>query len=117
MPEFVILIYNDEQAQANATAEMMTEVMNGHIAFATQNESTLLGGKALQQTRTSSSLRRNETGEYVVTDGPFVETKEAIGGFYQIEAASLEEAIEIAKGIPAWIGSGGLEIRPARVFD
>jgi hypothetical protein len=117
MAEYVILIYNDEQSQANATAEMMTEVMNGHIAFAEQNEATLLGGKALQGTRTSTSLRKNSEGEFIISDGPFLETKEGLGGFYQVEAASLDEAIEIAKGIPAWNGSGGVEIRPARVFD
>ena len=52
---------------------------------------------------------------FTVTDGPFVETKEALGGYYLIEAADLDEAIAIAKQVP--VGVGGVEVRPVRVFD
>jgi hypothetical protein len=51
----------------------------------------------------------------VVTDGPFVETKEALGGYYLIEARDLDHALEIAKLTPAQFG--GVEVRPVMVFD
>ena len=50
-----------------------------------------------------------------MTDGPFVETKEALGGYYVVEAKDLDEAIAMAKDIPS--PAGGLEIRPVMVFD
>ncbi|MCW2861276.1 MAG: hypothetical protein JWP48_2984, partial [Actinoallomurus sp.] len=51
----------------------------------------------------------------VVTDGPFAETKEALGGYYLVEARDLDQALEIAKLCPARFG--GVEVRPVMVFD
>ncbi|MGO9910134.1 MAG: YciI family protein, partial [Acidimicrobiales bacterium] len=55
------------------------------------------------------------SGSFTVTDGPFAETKEALGGYYLVEAADLDEAIAIAKQVPARYG--GVEVRPIMVFD
>jgi hypothetical protein len=60
-------------------------------------------------------VRLGADGEPVVTDGPFAETKEALGGYYLIEAADLDEALALAKQIPAPFG--GVEVRPIRTFD
>jgi hypothetical protein len=65
----------------------------------------MLGGNALQSTQTATSIRGD-----VVTDGPFAETKEALGGYYLIEAADLDQALAVAKLCPA--GFGGVEVRP-----
>ena len=74
----------------------------------------LLGGEALESTTTATSIRKN--GDTVdVTDGPFAEAKEALGGFYVIEAEDLDAAIALAKQVPARFG--GVEIRPVMVFD
>jgi hypothetical protein len=54
-------------------------------------------------------------GELIVTDGPFAETKEALGGYYLVEAADLDEALSLAKQIP--MPAGGVEVRPIRTFD
>ena len=70
----------------------------------------LLLTNALQSGRTAATLRvRN--GKVSVTDGPFIETKEQLGGFFLIEAASLDEAIQVAAG---WPGArfGDIEVRP-----
>ncbi len=67
------------------------------------------GGNALKGTDTATSIRGD-----VVTDGPFVETKEALGGFYLIEADDLDQAIKIAGMVPAQFG--GVEVRPVAVF-
>ena len=65
----------------------------------------LLGGNALQPTSTATTIRND-----VVTDGPFIESKEALGGYYLIEASDLDHALEIAKLCPAQFG--GVEVRP-----
>ncbi|HEY0870533.1 MAG TPA: YciI family protein, partial [Acidothermaceae bacterium] len=70
---------------------------------------TMLGGEALQPTTTATSVRDD-----IVTDGPFVETKEALGGYYVIEAADLDQALAIAKACPA--PYGGVEVRPIMEF-
>ena len=71
-----------------------------------------LGSEALQSVQTASTVRvRN--GKVSVIDGPFAETKEQLAGFYLIEAADLDEAIELASRIPpAQVGS--IEVRPIR---
>ena len=66
----------------------------------------------MQPTGTATSIRNNGA---TVTDGPFAETKEALGGYYLIEAPDLDAAIAIAKQVPHRFG--GVEVRPVMVFD
>ena len=115
MSEYLILIYGDESKLSNPSPELMGKMMKGHEDFAKNHGASLRGGNALQPTGTATSLRETAPGEFVVTDGAFAETKEALAGYYLIEAANLDEAISIAKGIPS--PNGGLEVRPIRVFD
>jgi hypothetical protein len=75
----------------------------------------LRGGNALLPTSSATSLRRDSSGKLVVTDGPFAETKEALGGYYLIEATDLDSAIAIASQVPT--PYGGVEVRPIWVFD
>ena len=75
----------------------------------------IVGGHALEPTTTATSIRQNDGGDYTVTDGPFAETKEALGGYYLLEAADLDEAIALAKQVPARFG--GVEVRPVMVFQ
>jgi hypothetical protein len=113
MAKYLILIYESEKEWANATPEVWKQVMEAHGRFAEQvaeHGVTLLGGEALQPTTTSTTIR-----EDVVTDGPFVETKEALGGYYMIEATDLDQALAVAKLCPAIFG--GVEVRPVMVFD
>ena len=71
-----------------------------------------LDGEALQPVNTAATVRVRD-GKVSITDGPFAETKEQLAGFYLIDAADMEEAIEVASGIPpARIGS--IEVRPVR---
>jgi hypothetical protein len=114
MAQYLILIYEDEAQYATATAEVMNEIMQAHNDFAAQVEERgvkLLGGNALQSTGTATSVR----GGSDVTDGPFVETKEALGGYYVIEAPDLDSALAVGKLCPARFG--GVEVRPVMTFD
>lgn len=114
MSQYLILIYQDEAERAAAGAEDNSQMMKEHQEFGATNASALRGGEALQPAATATSIRRTSSGELSVTDGPFIETKEALGGYYVIEAADLDEALAIAKQVPA--PSGGVEVRPIRVF-
>jgi len=108
MAQYLILIYESEEAYATASPEDLGAVMKAHTRFAEQITDlggTMLGGNALQPTATSTSIRDD-----IVTDGPFVETKEALGGYYLIEAADLDQALAISKLCPARFG--GVEVRP-----
>ncbi len=108
MAEYMILICEDEQAYATAAPEVLQQVMEAHTRFWQQVEEKggkVLGGNALQPTTTATTIRGD-----VVTDGPFAETKEALGGYYLIEARDLDHALDIAKLCPA--PYGGVEVRP-----
>jgi hypothetical protein len=114
MSKYLVLIYEDETPYATATPEVMAEVMAEHDAFSAGVEqlgATLVGGEALQPTTMATSVR----GGSEVTDGPFVETKEALGGYYVIDAPDLDTALAVAKTVPARFG--GVEVRPVMTFD
>jgi hypothetical protein len=110
MAEYLILIYGDEQKHEAGGQELWDQLMQGHMKFGENNGPALKGGNALQSVSTATTIR-----DGVVTDGPFAEAKEALGGYYLVEAKDLDEAIKIAKQVPA--PHGGVEVRPVRVFD
>ena len=110
MAEYLVLIYQDESA--NTDPAMQEKTMAGHIRFGEQNGAALRGGNALQPSGTATSIRGDGSGGFTITDGAFAETKEALGGYYVVEAADLDEAIAVAKEIPAPVG--GVEVRPIR---
>jgi hypothetical protein len=110
MAEYLVLIYGDESALGTSDAETSNQMMKGHQVFGERNAAALRGGNALQSTATATSIRQAASGGFVVTDGPFAETKEALGGYYLVEAADLDEALALAKQIP--MPFGGVEVRP-----
>jgi hypothetical protein len=115
MSQYLVLIYEDEASWGAASPEDAGRIMKEHDVFGEKNAASLRGGEALHPTSSATSLRRDAAGKLLVTDGAFAETKEALGGFYVIEAADLDEAISIAAQVPA--NFGGVEVRPIRVFD
>jgi hypothetical protein len=112
MAQYLILIYENEELYAQATEADFNAIMAAHNRFAEQVVelgATMVGGNALQPTPTATSIRSD-----IVTDGPFVETKEALGGYYLIEAADLDQALAVGKLCPA--PYGGVEVRPIMTF-
>lgn len=114
MAQYMFLIYGDEAAfgEEPPTPEMWQEAMRRHGEFAAAVATaggTVHGGEALAPTTAATTVRPGADGDAVVTDGPFAETKEALGGFYLIDCADLDQALGFARILPT---SGCVEVRP-----
>lgn len=115
MSQYLILIYDGVPDWAGMDAEASATMMAAYDHFGRTNAAKILGGNALQPTASATSIRPAADDGFAVTDGPFVETKETLGGYYLVEAADLDEAIALGKQIP--VSHGGVEIRPVMVFS
>jgi hypothetical protein len=116
--QYMLLIYGDEtQFAAPSTEEETRAVLEPWEKYGQwlTDEGMMKAGDALQPTATATSVRV-ENGEPLVTDGPFAETKEQLGGYYLIEADGLDQALEAAKRCPGAQG-GTIEVRPVQVFS
>ena len=115
--QYMLLIYDDESAADAMSEDERKAFMGEYVQYTNdlREAKALVAGDALQRVATATSLRvRN--GERVVTDGPFAETKEQLGGYYLIEAESLDEALGWAAKIPS-ARSGTIEVRPLVVWS
>ncbi|HWD09333.1 MAG TPA: YciI family protein [Actinomycetota bacterium] len=116
MPRYVALIYGSEAGRATASPEDVAMMMKayGEYTEAIQTAGVFDGGDGLQPTSTATTVRVRG-GEVSTTDGPFAETKEALGGFYVFKCKDLDEAIEWAAKIPG-ASFGSIEVRPVIEF-
>jgi len=114
---YLCLIYSDEAWWEKASEAEMQKGMAEYNAV-TENikkNGNYVGGEALQPTKTAKSVRvRN--GKISTTDGPYVETKEQLGGYYLIKAKDLNDALQVASRIPG-AQHGTVEVRPIMEFD
>lgn len=113
--QYLLLIYEDEKRWADLNSPELQAELGEYRAFSQEFAGTIKGGNALQPTRTAKTVRVRQ-GKPLVTDGPFAETKEQLGGFYLIEAASPEEATAVAAKIPS-ARFGSIEVRPIQKFS
>ena len=109
---YALLICSDENAWAALSPQEAATRTAGYDAFGQEMTArgVLLGGERLRPT-TDATTVRVQGGEVLVSDGPFAETKEQMGGFYLVECKDLDEAIEVASKIPA-ASHGTIEVRP-----
>ena len=109
--KYLLLIYGEETNE-QVPEEVMAGVMDAYAAFSREIVERALykGGEALEPTSTATTVRVRD-GRTLTTDGPFAETKEALGGYYLIDAKDLDEAIEVAAKIPG-ATTGSVEVRP-----
>jgi hypothetical protein len=109
--QYALLIYGPEPTEAAPEDLMLAEYQEyGEFTRFLRERNAMLAGEALEPTSTATTVRVVE-GKTLATDGPFAETKEALGGFYLVEAADLDEAIRFAAMIPG-ARRGSIEIRP-----
>lgn len=108
---YALLIYENESAYGSEKNNpALQEIVEKHMSFSQELGPKRLGGAGLAGTYVATTVRTTN-GTKSVHDGPFAETKEQLGGFYLIEAADLDEAIDIAKRVPLQ-PDGAIEIRP-----
>jgi hypothetical protein len=115
--QYMLLIYGDENAWDRRNDEERAQMMAAYGAFTMElrDSGAMVAGDALESPQTATTVRvKND--ETLTTDGPFAETKEQLGGYYLVEADSLDEAIEWAAKIPA-ARYGSVEVRPIAVFE
>jgi hypothetical protein len=115
--QYMCLIYDDEKVWQGMSEDERNAVFGEYGAFteSIQGSGHMVAGDALQPTSTATTVRvRN--GETLVTDGPFAETKEQLGGYYLVEAKDADEALAIAARIPS-ARYGSIEVRPVMVFE
>ena len=109
---YLLLIYTPEEDPATVPAERRAETSARYADFTREvrARNAMQGGEALQATTTATTVRVRD-GKTLVTDGPYAETKEALGGFYLLDVKDLDEALELAARIPGaqW---GAIEVRP-----
>jgi hypothetical protein len=113
--KYLCTIYGDESQMADVTPEQVNQVMEAYGAFGRDAGERVLGGEGLQPSSTATTVRVRD-GERMLTDGPFAETKEQLGGFYLLECGSLDEAIEWAAKIPG-AQFGSVEVRPIMDYE
>jgi hypothetical protein len=109
---YLLLIYGDESTWKEASDEERAET---HAAYGTvmaqmEENGVMLGGAELRGSDTATTVRVRG-GERQLTDGPFAETKEVLGGYFLVECEDVDEAIEWAARIPT-AAYGSIEVRP-----
>ena len=109
--QYMLLIYNDEQAWASLPDEERKAIVGEYGAVARElgEQGRFLGGAPLHPTSTATTVRVRDD-EPIVTDGPYAETKEQLGGFFLIEANSVEDARAWAARLPGG-RYGTIEVR------
>jgi hypothetical protein len=110
--QYMLLIYNDEPAWLALGDDERREITGEYMSLveALRVTGQYLDGAPLQPSSVSTTVRVR-SGEHLVTDGPFADTKEQLGGFFMVEAESIDEAIDIAARLPG-ARYGTIEVRP-----
>ena len=113
MPQYMLLIYDDAtRSPAPNSPEAQAEFAEyGAFSQDIQGNGQFVSGAPLQFTDTATTVRVNGTGEAVLSDGPFADTKEWLAGFYVIDCPDLDTATQQAARIPA-ARHGSIEVRP-----
>ena len=111
--EYMLLIHGDEKRWAKMPSDERSTIHQAYVAFtqSIMKSGHFRAGAQLQPTSTATTVREKK-GKPVTTDGPFVETKEQLGGYYLVDCKDLDEAISLAARIPSIRVGGSIEVRP-----
>ncbi len=115
MTKYMLSIFGDSVMWDSMTPAEWEAHDAAHVAFRAAAGDRVVGGEQLVSPPVATTLRAGPDGGLVLTDGPFLETKEGLGGYYVVEAADLDAAIALARLLPELTaGHSGVEIRPIR---
>ena len=109
--------YVDEARFDGQTPEEQRQNMKRWDEFTTEaiDAGVYVGGEGLARSATATTLRVSEAGEHLVTDGPFAETREQLGGYYLLDCEDLDAALAWARRIP--MRGGSIEVRPVMDYE
>jgi hypothetical protein len=112
--KYMLMLFEKETDWTQVPKEQLDDALRGHEKFIQflRERGVAFSGEALQPQGSATTLRPDGDG-MIVTDGPYVELKENLGGFYLIEARDLDEALEIARQCPTEVAT---EVRPIQEF-
>ena len=116
--EFLALVYGDPDTWESLSEEERSRAYEGYVTVSRDAEAAgaLVDASELESTAAATSVRVRG-GDTVVTDGPYAEVKESLGGYYLLSCDTIEEAVDWAAKIPAaWTG-GAIEIRPVHASE
>ncbi|MGZ5321271.1 MAG: YciI family protein [Solirubrobacterales bacterium] len=115
--KYMLTLIGPEGGWEDTTPEQMKAELDRWSAYSQElvDAGAFIAGEGLQESATATTVRIGDDGARLVTDGPFAETKEQLGGFYLIECRDLDEALEWAMKVPA--SGGGIEVRPVMDYS
>ena len=113
--KYMLLIYRAEPP----SAEVQQEMMDAYIGYTKEiiDAGVHVSGEPLQGVETATTVQVSASGERLVTDGPFAETREVLVGYYLVDVPDLDAAIDWAARCPGSQYGGRIEVRPLMVFD
>jgi hypothetical protein len=115
--KYLLALIGDESRLADRTPEQQAEAMKEWDRYTQDaiDAGVFVGGEGLQPTATATTVQIQESGEPIVSDGPFAETKEQLGGYYLLDCKDLDDALAWAKRIP--MPGGTVEVRPVMDYE
>ncbi len=115
--QYMLLIYDDEKVWEGFSEEERNALMGEYVRYTEElrEAGAYVAGDALQPIGTATTVRVRD-GERLLTDGPFAETKEQLGGYYIVDVETIDDAVAWAAKIPS-ARYGSIEVRPVVVFD
>jgi hypothetical protein len=116
--KYMLLIYGTEPTEA-PSPELQQEIMDAYIGYTKEiiDSGVHLAGEPLQGVQTATTVQVDASGQRLVTDGPFAETREVLGGYYLVDVPDLDAAIDWAARCPGARYGGKIEVRPIMEFD
>jgi hypothetical protein len=115
--KYLFTFYRDESRFADQTPDEQRQNMQRWDAFTNDaiEAGVHLGGEGLAPSSTATTLRVEEGADHIISDGPFAETKEQLGGYYLLDCKDLDDAIAWAKKVP--MTGGSIEVRPVMDYE
>ncbi len=115
--KYLLTLFRDESRFADISPAELQQNMRRWDAYTRDavEAGVHVGGEGLQPSATATTVRIEESGDNIVSDGPFAETKEQLGGYYLLDCKDLDEALAWAKRIP--MPGGSVEVRPVMDYE
>jgi hypothetical protein len=116
MPKYMLLLHDNPNAFANVSPEAMQRVVEKYIAWGKKLREAGVMRAGDKLTDEPGRVMRRKDGHVHVTDGPYSESKELLGGYYMIEADTYDKAVELARDCPQLEFGGTIEVRQVEVM-